>query len=153
MWHEPGDAFPYAHDGATRNAAAGVVTATAGASAAAAATAGASMAGSPTMMEPSRSSIPPLRLISGGDHIVQTWTSGARAGRGDVELVLPDVPTVSREHARFTFSDGQWWAANLGMNGMMLNGVPVAGEQPVRDGDSIRWGMRGGALISRVEIG
>ena len=59
---------------------------------------------------------------------------------------------MSREHARFTFSDGQWWIGNLGRNGMTVNGAALAGEQPLHDGDSIRWGMRPDALLSRVEI-
>jgi len=67
--------------------------------------------------------------------------------------VLPQVPTVSREHARFTFAGGQWWVANLGRNGLTLNGVPLVAGQPVRDGDSIRWGNKPDALLSRVEIG
>jgi pSer/pThr/pTyr-binding forkhead associated (FHA) protein len=79
--------------------------------------------------------------------------SGARAGRGPVELMLPDVPTVSREHARFTFSEGRWWVANQGLNGLFVNGVPVSGEQPLIDGDSIRWGKSADAPLSRVEIG
>jgi pSer/pThr/pTyr-binding forkhead associated (FHA) protein len=70
-----------------------------------------------------------------------------------VELALPEVPTVSREHARFTFSDGQWRIANLGMNGLTVNGEPVTGERPVSNGDAIRWGTRPDALASRVEIG
>ena len=74
--------------------------------------------------------------------IGETRTSGARAGRGPVELGLPEVPTVSREHARFTFSAGRWRVANLGMNGLTVNGEPVPGEHPVSDGDSIRWGTR-----------
>jgi pSer/pThr/pTyr-binding forkhead associated (FHA) protein len=60
---------------------------------------------------------------------------------------------VSREHARFTFADGQWWIANLGRNGLTLNGHPLIGEQPVSNGDSILWGTSPGALASRVEIG
>ena len=78
---------------------------------------------------------------------------GGRAGRGAVELSLPDVPTVSREHARFTYSDGQWWVANLGMNGMTLNGTSAAGEQPLHDGDVIHWGTNEQAPVSRVQIG
>jgi pSer/pThr/pTyr-binding forkhead associated (FHA) protein len=85
--------------------------------------------------------------------VAETLLSGARAGRGPVELVLPDVPTVSREHAKFTFCDGRRWIANLGRNGLTLNGVPVAGEQPLSDGDAIRWGARPDALLSRIEIG
>ena len=105
----------------------------------------------PTIMERHEPAVPMLRLVT-GDLISETRTSGARAGRGPVELALPEVPTVSREHARFTFSDGQWWIANLGMNGLTVNGQPVAGEHPVNDGDAIRWGARPDALASRVEI-
>ena len=107
--------------------------------------------GLPTVMERTEPSVPVLRLIT-GDQVAETRTSGARAGRGPVELGLPEVPTVSREHARFTFSGGQWRVANLGMNGLTINGEPVTGEHPVSDGDSIRWGTRPDALLSRVEI-
>ena len=107
--------------------------------------------GMPTIMERREPAVPMLRLVT-GDLISETRTSGARAGRGPVELALPEVPTVSREHARFTFSDGQWSIANLGMNGLTVNGQPVAGEHPVNDGDAIRWGARPDALASRVEI-
>jgi pSer/pThr/pTyr-binding forkhead associated (FHA) protein len=106
----------------------------------------------PTVMEPSRSLVPVLRLVTGGS-VAETRMSGARAGRGAVELGLPEVPTVSREHARFTFSDGQWWIANLGMNGLTLNGTLLVGEHPLSTGDSIRWGTRPDALMSTVEIG
>ena len=105
-----------------------------------------------TVAEPARSMVPTLRLITGG-RVCETRMSGARAGRGAVELSLPDVPTVSREHARFTYSDGQWWVANLGMNGMTLNGTSAAGEQPLHDGDVIRWGTNEQAPASRVQIG
>jgi FHA domain len=104
-----------------------------------------------TVMEPRRDSIPVLRLVT-GDSVAETTMSGARAGRGDVELRLPHVPTVSRAHASFTFSGGQWWIANLGMNGLTVNGVPVAGECPLSSGDSIRWGTKPDALQSMVEI-
>jgi len=109
-------------------------------------------AGMATVIELSRSPVPVLRLVTGGS-VAEARVSGARAGRGAVELALPDVPTVSREHARFTFSDGRWWIANLGRNGLTLNGTALAGEQPLGNGDSIRWGMRSDALLSRVEIG
>jgi hypothetical protein len=110
------------------------------------------MTGAPTVIELRRSPVPVLRLVT-GDSVAQTQVSGARAGRGGVELRLPEVPTVSRVHARFTFSDGQWWIANEGRNGLTLNGTALAGEQPLHDGDTIRWGMRPDALRSRVEIG
>jgi hypothetical protein len=107
--------------------------------------------GVPTVMERTGPAIPVLRLVT-GDEVAETRTSGARAGRGPVELGLPEVPTVSREHARFTFSGGQWRIANLGMNGLTVNGEPVTGEAPVSDGDVVRWGTRPDALSSRVEI-
>jgi len=106
----------------------------------------------PTVIELIRDPVPVLRLVT-GDSVTQTRTSGARAGRGAVELALPSVPTVSREHARFTFSDGRWWIANLGRNGVTLNDTALVGEQPLGNGDSIRWGMRPDALLSTVEIG
>jgi hypothetical protein len=105
----------------------------------------------PTVIEIGRGPVPVLRLVTGGS-TTETRVSGARAGRGAVELRLPDVPTVSREHARFTYSDGRWWVANLGRNGLTLNGTALAGEQPLSHGDSIRWGMRPDAPLSRVEI-
>lgn len=107
--------------------------------------------GMATIKESALAPVPVLRLITGSS-ITQTLMSGARAGRGNVELPLPDVPTVSREHAKFTFSDGRWWVANLGINGITLNGEPLAGEQPLCDGDSIRWGTRPDSLLSRVEL-
>lgn len=105
-----------------------------------------------TVMEQIRPSVPVLRLVTGSS-VAETVMSGARAGRGSVELALPDVPTVSREHATFTFSDGRWRVLNRGRNGLCLNGAPLTGEQPVSTGDSIRWGTRPDAPVSRVEIG
>jgi len=97
-------------------------------------------------------SLPPaLRLVTGSS-VAETRVPGARAGRGQVELMLPDVPTVSREHATFTFSDGCWRITNRGRNGLMLNGSPVTGEQPLGHGDTIRWGTTPDALESRVEV-
>jgi FHA domain len=136
----PAAGWPFAHDGRTSSAPVSATEVTAGGG------------GLATVAEPARSMTPTLRLITGG-RVAETRLSGARAGRGAVELSLPDVPTVSREHARFTYSDGQWWVANLGMNGLQLNGASVAGEQPLHDGDVIRWGTNEQAPGSRVEIG
>jgi hypothetical protein len=110
------------------------------------------MDGMATVMEQIRPAVPVLRLVTGSS-VAETSMSGARAGRGPVELVLPDVPTVSRQHARFTFSEGRWWVTNQGRNGLSVNGVPVSGKQPLIDGDSIRWGASADAPLSRVEIG
>jgi hypothetical protein len=96
---------------------------------------------------------PLLRLVT-KDSVAETRVSGARAGRGsDVELPLPDEPTVSRVHAEFTFAEGRWRITNLGRNGVLVNEMRVVDEHPVRDGDSIRWGPHPDALVSRVEVG
>jgi len=108
--------------------------------------------GPPTVAEAGQRPVPVLRLVTGGS-AAETQVSGARAGRGEVELRLPAIPTVSREHARFVYAEGQWWVTNLGRNGLALNGVPLAGQRPVHDGDSIRWGGEADAPVSRVEIG
>jgi hypothetical protein len=114
---------------------------------------GATVSGLPTVLERNHHAAPTLRLVTGGA-VAETTVSGARAGRGHaVELGLPEVPTVSREHAKFTYADGQWYVTNLGMNGITLNGQPVTGEHPVSTGDSIRWGTRPDALLSEVQIG
>jgi hypothetical protein len=106
----------------------------------------------PTVMEKTFAPVPVLRLVT-GNSVTETSTSGHRAGRGNVELVLPDIPTISREHGRFTYSEGKWWVANMGLNGIMLNGSPVNGERPLSNGDTIRWGVRPDAVESKVEIG
>lgn len=105
----------------------------------------------PTVSEQMLAPTPAVRLVTNGSR-TETTLSGARAGRGDVELVLPDVPTISREHAKLRYDDGRWWITNLGLNGIMLNGSPVDAERALSDGDTIRWGSRPDALESRVEI-
>jgi FHA domain len=137
--HRLGDPWPFAHDGQTRGAAARSATT-------------AAVHDLPTVAEPRRPPVPLLRLVTGG-HVAQTKSSPARAGRGAVELVLPEVATISREHARFTFADGQWWVTNLGRNGLTLNGVPLAGKHALYDGDSIQWGRSVDAPVSQVQIG
>jgi hypothetical protein len=149
--------FRHAHDGHTSAAAIPAGTRPAGPEWAGPESAGPEWAGTvitglPTVAEPVSPPVPLLTLVT-GDCMAQTRMSGARAGRGPVDLVLPEVPTVSREHARFTFADGQWRIANLGRNGLTVNGVPVQAGHPVRDGDVIRWGRTPDALASRVEIG
>ena len=133
----PAGDWPYAHDGHTSGQPA---------------SAGTVVTGLPTVAERGHHPVPVLRLVTGSS-AAETRLSGARAGRGDVELPLPEIPTISREHAQFTYAEGQWWVTNLGLNGLALNGVPVEGQRPVRDGDAIQWGNKAGAPVSRVEVG
>ena len=114
------------------------------------ATAQTMMTGEATVSEMAQ--IPLLRLVTGGT-AAETRMPAARAGRGRaVELMLPAEPTISRVHARFAYTRGQWWITGVGSNGVVLNGTPLAGEHLVRDGDSIQWGRQASALVSRVEI-
>jgi len=129
--------WPYAHDGHTNDEPASAETV---------------IPGLATVAETGQRPVPVLRLVT-GDRAAETQVSGARAGRGEVELRLPAIPTVSREHARFTYAGGQWWITNLGRNGLTLNGVPLTGQRPVSEGDSIRWGSQADAPVSRVEVG
>jgi hypothetical protein len=108
--------------------------------------------GTATVLEKAVPPVPVLRLIT-GDMVAQTQMTGAEAGRGSVDLMLPNVSTISRKHARFAFSEGRWWVTNLGMNGITVNGAPVETEHPLSDGDTIRWGSRPDSVASRVEIG
>lgn len=110
------------------------------------------MDGMATVMEQIRPAVPVLRLVTGSS-VAETSMSGARAGRGPVELELPNVPTVSRVHATFTFAEGRWWVTNQGVNGLAVNGVQVTAKQALSDGDSIRWGTLQDAPLSQVEIG
>jgi len=96
---------------------------------------------------------PLLRLITNGA-VAETRISGARAGRGKaVELELPGEPTVSRVHATFTCTGGEWRITVLGRNGVLLNGAPLSSEHVIRNGDSIRWGQQSSAPVSAVVIG
>jgi len=106
--------------------------------------------GAATIAEPA---LPPLlRLITNGA-VAETRVSGARAGRGKaVELPLPGEPTVSRVHATFTCTGGEWRITVLGRNGVLLNGTPLTSEHVIRDGDSIRWGQQSSAPVSAVVI-
>ena len=130
---QPGEAYPWAHDGFTEQEPAAALTAPAPE---------ARTVSAPTAL---------LRLVTGGS-ATETRVSGARAGRGvAAELRLPDDPTVSRIHATFTLNEGQWWIIGTGLNGLMLNGKPLQGDHAVRDGDVIKWGTRPDSLTSRVE--
>lgn len=95
----------------------------------------------------------PLLVLVTGNSRTQTRISGARAGRDSAaELVLPDEPTISRVHGRFTCRGGQWEIAGLGRNGVLVNGTELAGGRPVYDGDLIQWGHQQHAPTSIVQI-
>lgn len=96
--------------------------------------------------------LPSLQLVT-GDDVTQTRRSGARAGRGSsVELRLPQDLTISRVHAKFTFSDGHWWITGIGQNGLLLNGTRLTEPRMVTSGDQVGWGTHANAVVSLVQI-
>jgi hypothetical protein len=67
-------------------------------------------------------------------------TVGAILGRGDVEIQLDD-PFASARHARISRQGRAVVLEDLGStNGTYLNDEPLAGPQPLHEGDRIRIG-------------
>ena len=96
--------------------------------------------------------LPSLRLVTGHD-VTQTRGSEARAGRGSsVELRLPRDLTISRVHAKFTFSDGHWWITGISPNGLLLNGTRLTEPRVVTSGDRVGWGTHANAVVSLIQI-
>jgi hypothetical protein len=59
------------------------------------------------------------------------------------DVVLPE-PSVSREHAKIEYCEGQWWLQSTDSAGpTWINGQPVEPGQrvPVTDGDRLRFGF------------
>ncbi len=57
-----------------------------------------------------------------------------------IDLQLPEF-TINRRHARVVRDQGVYWVEDLkSRNGTRLNGTPVAGRAPLREGDEIQIG-------------
>jgi sigma-B regulation protein RsbU (phosphoserine phosphatase) len=84
--------------------------------------------------------VPHLRLASGDgpSEVFALRADRVVLGRShDCDLILPDV-LLSRRHAEIVRTERGWTLRDLGsLNGTRLNGVRVAGERPLRDGDEI----------------
>jgi sigma-B regulation protein RsbU (phosphoserine phosphatase) len=65
-------------------------------------------------------------------------------GRGpDCDVVLRNA-TVSRRHAQIRNEGDEWIVEDLGSkNGTGVNGTPLAGPQPLHEGDVLTFGMIG----------
>lgn len=71
----------------------------------------------------------------GGDEVV--------IGRGAMCHVTIDDPMLSRRHVRFDLSGSEPTIEDLdSRNGTQLNGLPLEGRVPLRDGDRIRIGTQ-----------
>jgi pSer/pThr/pTyr-binding forkhead associated (FHA) protein len=65
-------------------------------------------------------------------------------GRGPGSDIVLSDPTVSREHARFEYEEGQWWLRPAdSASPTWVNGRRAAPGQrlPVTDGDRLRFGF------------
>jgi len=70
------------------------------------------------------------RLTLGSDAVV--------VGRSADNAIVFDDPNVSRRHAEITAGGGGWVVKDLGStNGTKVNGVVIAGERALRDGDIV----------------
>jgi S1-C subfamily serine protease len=94
--------------------------------------------------------------------------SGARAGQSEVfeqqAILVGRKPTsdlrfdthkdldVSGSHAEIRESQGRWFVIDSGStNGTWLNGRPVGGETPIKDGDIIAFGRNGPTVEVRAK--
>lgn len=81
-----------------------------------------------------------LTLPSGAEERLRP---GLTIGRGEGNDIALPSKTVSRQHARLTFTDGRWFVHDLGSaNGTFVNRsqVPFGVGHPLRHGDRIRVG-------------
>ena len=73
--------------------------------------------------------------VSFGDRLVL----GRNAG--DSALAIPGDGTISGKHCELVFSAGKLFARDLqSTNGTMVNGVPIQGNFPIKDGDRLTLG-------------
>lgn len=88
---------------------------------------------------------------SGATLTVQTGTGRGRTynlpvhdvvvGRDPACFVVVDDGKVSREHVRLLFGNGRWSALDMGsVNGTLLNGSRLVGQQPISNGDQLTIG-------------
>jgi hypothetical protein len=98
--------------------------------------------------------VKPLELqVVSGALTGQTFEVGhtaavlGRSPDSDLRLHAQDDQQVSSRHAMLLFKDGQWLARDLGsLNGTFVNGLQVANDTPLGDGDIIRLGPEGPEL-------
>lgn len=86
---------------------------------------------------------PPLSLRMAGEQHARAFKQPELfLGRGRTCDFIVDDPTVSLQHARLVFRQGQWWLEDLAStNGTFLNSEQVQGSVLVASEDEIRLGQ------------
>jgi pSer/pThr/pTyr-binding forkhead associated (FHA) protein len=84
----------------------------------------------------------PVLIIHEGERAGQRWTIQQESvilGRGtECDLVLPERQ-VSRQHLKIKLIEDRYIAEDLdSKNGTWINGQPLKGERPLKDGDEIQ---------------
>ncbi len=96
---------------------------------------------------------PAIRLLHQADTEMRTYRftiADIRIGRDPAADCPLDDLTVSSDHARLSFRQGQWWVEDRGSkNGTFLNQELVSQPLVIASGDQLRFGQ----VILTVEIG
>ena len=80
-------------------------------------------------------------LLTWGDHVRRLVEGEHVVGRDPACGIWLDVPGVSRRHARLVVGPDRTTLEDLGStNGTLVDDVPVAGSQPLLDGQRIHFG-------------
>ncbi|MDN7122261.1 FHA domain-containing protein [Nocardioides sp. ChNu-153] len=88
-----------------------------------------------------------LALVTGGGDLVRV-RSGALVGRAQGCRVRFRDHRVSRHHAMVYLARGAWWIGDLGStNGTFVDGAPVRGATPLREGSHVLVGGPGGTAF------
>lgn len=85
-----------------------------------------------------------LRIVEPAERRGETFvlSDELTVGRGGGCGIVLDDSFVSQVHARVFRRDGDVYVEDLGSrNGTLVNGRPVTGAQPLRDGDKVQFGQ------------
>ncbi|HWL52132.1 MAG TPA: FHA domain-containing protein [Chthoniobacteraceae bacterium] len=82
-----------------------------------------------------------ISLPDAGEVIHELTQERITVGRSDDNTIPLDDASVSSHHAELTRKNGGYFLKDLGStNGTRLNRTPVSAEQPLKEGDRLRFG-------------
>jgi Protein of unknown function (DUF3662)/FHA domain len=96
--------------------------------------------GGPVAEAQGRRRAPRALLVLGARRLLVPPAGGVIGRSRDCEIVLEDTG-VSRHHAELRPAGDEWTIADLGStNGVLVNGQPIRGAQPISSGDLLELG-------------